>query len=181
MLTIDKLSNKVDDLQESIEFTENEFNDKIKNIKNEQNVELNIIKEKLRRNNLRFDGVPESHNESWETSKLKINDIIKNNLEIMEDIHIERAHRCSPTKRQKENGLSRTIIIKLLSYQDKINILKNAKKLKDTGTYINEDFSRETTEKRKKLWDDVVRFRDEGKYAILNYDRIVVRDFKPSA
>ena len=105
----------------------------------------------------------------------------KSNLEITEDMHIERAHRCSPTKRQEENGLPRTSIIKLLSYQDKINILKNAKKLKETGTYINEDFSRETTEKRKKLWDDVVRLRDEGKYAILNYDRIVVRDFKPSA
>ena len=73
--------------------------------KNEQNVELNIIKDKLcdledrlRQNNLRFNGVPESQNESWETSKLKIKDIIKNNLEITEDIHIEHSHRCSPTK-----------------------------------------------------------------------------------
>ena len=83
-------------------------------------------------------------------------------------------------KTTKRNGQPRTLIIKLLWYQDKINILENAKKLKGTGSYINEDFSRETTEKWKKLWDDVVRLRDEGKYAILNYDRIEVRDFKPA-
>ena len=51
------------------------------------------------------------------------------------------------------------------------------KKLKETGIYINEDYSRETVI-RQKLWDEVKTLRDQGTYAILQYDRIVSRDFR---
>ena len=77
-----------------------------------------------------------------------------------------------------EMNQPRTIILKLLNFKDKERILKNAKYLKNTGIFINEDFSKETIEKRKKLWEDVIKLRKEGKYAILKYDRIYSRDFK---
>ena len=35
------------------------------------------------------------------------------------------------------------------------NTLKNAKKLKSKSIFINEDFSRETMELRKELWENV--------------------------
>jgi len=63
-------------------------------------------------------------------------------------IEIERAHRMG--KKQQENR-PRTIIFKLLNWKQKELILKNTKKLKDTGIYINEDFSDATIEIRKHL------------------------------
>ena len=47
--------------------------------------------------------------------------------------------------------MSRTIVAKFSSYKTKETTLKNARKLKDTGYYINEDFSKETVEIRKKM------------------------------
>ena len=56
--------------------------------------------------------------------------------------------------------------------------MTNARKLKGTGIFINEDFSSETNVIRKRLWEDVKELRKKGKYAILQYDRILSRDFR---
>ena len=52
-------------------------------------------------------------------------------------------------------------------------------KLKDTTYSVREDFSKETVEIPKKLWDQVKKLREDGKYAVINYDKIVTRDFRP--
>ena len=44
----------------------------------------------------------------------------------------------------------RTIVLRLANFRDKSIILKNVNKLKGSDVYINEDFSRETTELRGK-------------------------------
>ena len=46
--------------------------------------------------------------------------------------------------------------------------MKSANRLKGSGIYINEDFSKETMEKRKRLWNDVIRLRDEGNLLSFN-------------
>ena len=58
----------------------------------------------------------------------------------------------------------------------KIEELWNAKKLKDTGTFVYEDFCSDTMELRKSIWEKVLEYRRQGKYAYLNYRTIVVRD-----
>ena len=68
--------------------------------------------------------------------------------------------------------------MKLLNYKEKELVMKNAKKLKRSGIFINEDFSKETTAIRKTLWNEVLELRQKGKYAILQYDKIISRDFK---
>ena len=45
--------------------------------------------------------------------------------------------------------------------------------LKDTGYYINEDFSKATLNIRAELWDEVKRIRAEGYFVVIKYDRIV--------
>ena len=74
--------------------------------------------------------------------------------------------------------MKRSIVAQLLNYEDKETIVANARKLKGTGVYINEDFSRETVIIRQKLWEEVKALREKGKYAVLQYDRIVSRDFR---
>ena len=55
---------------------------------------------------------------------------------------------------------------------DKKNILKNSKKLKGKSIFINEDFSHETAELRKELWEKVKRHREEGKMTYLHFGTI---------
>ena len=54
--------------------------------------------------------------------------------------------------------------------------LKTTRKLKGTGYYINEDFSKETVENRKENWKKFKEFRKNGKYAILVYDKVFWRE-----
>ena len=54
----------------------------------------------------------------------------------------------------------------------------NVKKLKNSGIYVNEDFSKDTIEIRKKLWENVMKLRREGKYAVLRYDKSFTREFR---
>ena len=63
---------------------------------------------------------------------------------------IERAH-ISNRNYKKDKKLTRTILLRLANFQNKSIILKNESKFKGSDVYINEDFSRETTELRKKL------------------------------
>ena len=56
-------------------------------------------------------------------------------------------------------------MLRLANFKDKSIIQKNVNKLKESDIYINEEFSRETTELRKKLWDEVKQLRSESKFA----------------
>ena len=94
-------------------------------------------------------------------------------LNIKEEIKIERAHCAGPEDHKRMKP--RAIVLKLLNYKDKEKVLHQAIQLKGSGIYINEDFAKETLEKRKLLWEEVKRHRAEGKYAIIRYDKVYVR------
>ena len=70
----------------------------------------------------------------------------------------------------------RTIVCRLNRFKDKQGILNNAKKLKNTGIFIYEDFSKDTMELRKSLWEQVLEYQKENKFAYLNYRSIILRD-----
>ena len=82
---------------------------------------------------------------------------------------IERAHRTKRNYKDKDKKRPRTIVLRLENFKEKSIILKNVNKLKGSDVYINEDFSRETT-------DEVRQLRSEGKFAYLNYRTIITRD-----
>ena len=97
--------------------------------------------------------------------------MIQEKLEI-EDVNVERAHRVGNTN----STLPRTIIAKFSSFKGKQIVLSAAKKLKGQNIYINEDFSKEAMNIRKEKWKSVKLLRSQGKYAILVYDKIVVKE-----
>ena len=152
---LDNLSKDINDLKESLEFSQNEYDDKFKNMGDKiQKLEekINLMKEELhviqttkpswaietdaklidledrsRRNNLRFEEIKEHENESWEDCENKIYDLLENKLEMdIENVVIERAHRTG----KKNKNRSRPIVAQFSFYKDKMNILKNCKKLK---------------------------------------------------
>nr|XP_047135726.1 autophagy-related protein 11-like [Hydra vulgaris] len=173
------------DIEHSITFTQDIQEEKINKIEKkivtkvafsvEEKSKLRQLEDRLRRNNLRLEGITESESESWNESEEKVLSIFENKLNVS-DVVIERAHRTGKTGQSKP----RSIVIKLLNYKDKVNILKNSKKLKGTGIFINEDYSLDTLNMRKTLFEEMRTHRTNGKYSVVIYDKLVVKDFKKS-
>jgi hypothetical protein len=164
----------------------NELNDKLKRtIKENEKTNLSeIFKDKIaeledrsRRNNLRFEGIEEKENESWEESESKVKQFIKDKLNIKHEIQIERAHR---TGKKNETGQKkrRTIVVKFLNYKDKETIIHHYKRLKlwSERIYVNEDYSERTIEKRKVLFAKAKELRSSGKYAKVVYNKLITHD-----
>ena len=110
--------------------------------------------------------------------KTEIKNIFQEKLEIHEDINVERVHRRKgKTTRNKTAGKKqpRTIVIKLANYKYKSTTLRNVHELKESYIFINEDFSKQTTDLRKKLWKEVKQLRSEGKTVYLNYRTVVTK------
>ena len=135
---------------ESLEFSQNEYDDKVKNMGDKVQKleeEINLMKEQLHviqtakpscaietdakfvdlrdrseRNNLRLEGIKEHGNESCEDCENKFYDLLKNKLEIdIENVVIERAHRTGKNNKSR----SRPIFAQFSFYKDNMNILKN--------------------------------------------------------
>ena len=175
MKEIKDLKAEVSDLKDSLEFTENVIEKKVGKLETELDdlegkvqeiwdcqTNLDYIQHKLveledrsRRNNLRIDGIEEEEGETWKISEAKATKVFKEKLGIDKNIMIKRAHRTKRNYKDKDKKRPRTIVLRLANFKDKSIILKNVNKLKGSDVYINEDFSRETTELRKKLWDEV--------------------------
>ena len=66
-----------------------------------------------------------------------------------------RCHRIGlrKTKAGQDRDGPRTVVCRLNRFKDKQHILNNAKKLKNTGIFIYKDFSKDTMELRKSLWE----------------------------
>ena len=131
------------------------------------------MEDRSRRNNLRFEGITEHENESWDDCENKIYDLLENKLEIdIENVVIERAHR---TEKKKNKNRSRPIVAQFSNYKDKMNILKNCKKLKNTRFSIFEDFSREAAAIHKEKWQEVLANREKGMKPYLNYRTVICK------
>ena len=132
----------------------------------ETDAKLIDLEDRSRRNNLRFE------NESWEDCENKIYDLLENKLEMdIENVVIERAHRTG----KKNKNRSRPIVAQFSFYKDKMNILKNCKKLKNTRFSIFEDFSRETAAIRKEKWQEFLANRGKGMMSYINYRTVICK------
>jgi hypothetical protein len=127
-----------------------------------------ISEDRSRRKNLRIDGLPESDKETWNETESKVQSLFANKLGLT-GIDIERAHRIGSRK----DGRSRTVVLNLLRYKDKVKILQESHKLKGTNTYVNEDFSHETVVIRKKLLAEVKTRRLNGENVYVRYHKII--------
>ena len=66
----------------------------------------------------------------------------------------------------------------MLFFKEKKLVMKNAKKLKNTNIFIDEDFSPESMEYQKQLWEEVKELRTKGNIAYLNYRSVVYKGMK---
>ena len=205
MQEIKSSKNEVNELKKSLEFTQNDLEERVNNLEGNMckvkedlkeiyeyqidpdyvNDSLADIRNKLseledrsRRNNIRIDGIAEEPGETWEECERKVHRLLSKELDI-KDVVIERAHRVKAYSHENKNSKklrSRATVCKLFSFVDKARILKNSHRLKEATYYVNEDFSKETLAYRKELWEKVKALRKEGKVAYLNYKSIVVKE-----
>jgi len=190
---IDKLFNEMNGLKESLEFTQSHTEEKLETANGEikkLQEEIKELKEiprwgddlrkrvveqedRSRRNNLRFEGIAESPNETWDECAANLYKFLYDKLQInTQYVCIERAHRASGIK----DGKPRVIVAKFLNYKDKTDVLKNCGKLKGSNFCVYEDFSKETTVIRKEKWKQVLQNRKDGFISHLNYRTIVRKE-----
>ena len=189
---LEKIIKESNDLKLSLEATQEMQDEKIKSVEklvkevekkykqeiesliiknNEQDDKLRALEDRSRRDNLRFDGIPEYKNETWADTEDILKDTMREQLD-MNNIKIERARRI----RTNTQSTCRTIIAKFTSYKTKERIFKEARNQKPKDIWIYEDFSKETVKIRKELWEKVRELRSQNKYAILVYDKVYTRD-----
>ena len=74
----------------------------VDNNKVELKEQLRIQEDRSRRNNVRFDGIPETENETWEETETKLRKFLYDELDITEELYIEQAHRVARNQSSKE-------------------------------------------------------------------------------
>lgn len=168
------------DMKEDIKNTINSnINEKFKSleIKNEfleqklehQKKAIDNMERFTRRKNLLFFGV-EERERSYQDLEEHVLDIINNMLNInCENNSIESVRRLG-----KKGEKIRPIVVTLLTLGLKIKILKNKKNLETSPYYIKEDFPLEVINKRKELQIELEKEREQGRRAIIKYDRLII-------
>lgn len=176
------LKKEIEDLKTSLNFQEEittnkekEFKEKIKGLGDQEirfHEKISELEDRNRRNNLRFEGIVEETDESWERSEELVKTMISKTLGVEDEVIIERAHRSG----QRKAGWNRTIVAKMLNYKDKEKVLSayRGQKLWLKQIYVNEDFSRETMLKRKELFLQVKELKKRGITSKVVYNRIII-------
>ena len=124
-----------------------------------------------RRNNLVFTGFASVREgfESWEDCERKVKACVKEGMGITERLEIERAHRAG-----------KAIVVRFLSYKQKMLVLTNARKLKTSNgydnIYVREDFSETVQKKRQALMTLQRELRQKGYSAKLRFDKLITED-----
>lgn len=172
----------IDDLKEaadSIDEMEEELDD-IQTGLHKQEEKLVYLENQSRRNNVRIDGIPEQHNETWLNTETKVKEVLQEKLNPSFEPMIERAHRTGARPRSGAaddiNTRPRTIVCRLRDWRQKDDILRAARRIKPSGIFVNEDLANETIEKRKRQVDELNAAKRAGKTAYFVLDRLVIKE-----
>ena len=119
------------------------------------------------RDNLIFSNIPEEGiNEDPEK---QVRELISKTLLIKDDVPFERAHRMGRFTQDR----TRPIVVKFSRFKDKMNVLRNAFKLKGSKVGINEQFPAEINERRKLLLPILKQEKSKGNPARLVIDAVI--------
>ena len=110
--------------------------------------QLEYLENQSRRSNVRITGVIENKDseKSWDDTEKVVKEIIKEKLNITEDIEIERCHRVNRRNNsyRKPNQVDqpRPIVAKFSKWKDKERVLRMARQLRPEGVRFLADLSR---------------------------------------
>lgn len=124
-----------------------------------------------RRNNLRFTGIQEKQGETWEETAATVTQLLEEKLQLPA-IKLERAHRTGPVTPTRH----RVIVARFERYGDREAAVRNARKLKGTGIYINEDLCAGSQELRRSQFPLLKKAREEGKIAFFKHTKLIIKE-----
>lgn len=124
-----------------------------------------------RRNNLRISGVQERGEETWEQTMNIVKPLLQNRLQLPE-LSIERAHRLGI----RQGETPRTIVVRFACFSDREAVMRNARKLKGTRVYINEDLCPASQELVKSQLPQLRQARSDGKIAFFRQAKLIIKN-----
>lgn len=173
------INNKITNINQTLNDLKIE-NESLKRENTEMRQELEMLGSKLdkieghsRRNNLRFLGIAGRVQESWDESEKVVRRFISEHLNMPEheSVGIERAHRVGSRHTDKC-----AIIVKFSSFKEKEEILKKARSTlsRNSGYTVREDYTDRVLLHRRELSKKLVDARENGQYASLRHDKLIV-------
>ena len=146
--SIKQLKDNTRDLEESLTVNQDLVVEKLNTLKSQMISIQNKVSEnkaelkeplrnqedRSRRNNIRVDGIEEDQNETWENTENNLRSFLYDELEITDELYIDRAHSVRRREGVKFNSYTtpRTIVGKFLDYKEKEKVMRRRYKLKDT-------------------------------------------------
>lgn len=124
------------------------------------------IDDRSRRSNLVLFGIQEGSSETETTLRAEVIDSLFWDKLNVRCSSVVRIHRIG------KPGKMRPVIVSFQNYNEKQDVLKNARKLKGTKIYIQNDYSVDTLRKRKLLWQSAKEEKKQGKKVILLHDKL---------
>lgn len=132
---------------------------------------LDPLERERRQRNLLIYGQEEAENESWKDLEKIVLDILQKKMKVdVKPEELDKVRRVG----KAENGKGRLIIVSFTTIRRKIEVMSQGKQLKGTTIRIQEDFPKEVTQTRKNLYSTMKSFRDQGRSAVLKYDKLYV-------
>ncbi|CAH1116244.1 unnamed protein product [Phaedon cochleariae] len=169
----DKLNAMHDDLR-NIKLENLQIKKENRDLKQEQmrhQVRIDDIEREIRKKNLIIYGIKEERDNPNENLRKIVKDIasrIEIGINEREDVaDISRMGKSIDNK-------DRPIMVELKSGSLRNEMLREAKKLKGTGVFLSEDFSKHIQEQRKILKEEMKQARQRGHKANLNYNRLYI-------
>lgn len=124
-----------------------------------------------RRSNLRISGLVEQPSETWEQTLTSVTKFLQEKLQLP-SVDLERAHRVGTATPSHP----RTIVARFEKFGQREAALRNAKKLKGTGIYLNEDLCPASMEIKKKQIPLMKKAREEGKIAFFRHTKLIIKE-----
>ena len=199
---ISSLKSTVGELRRSLEFTQAEIDDlrgEVKQLEKEKAADKSTIQELMkqcrdtgenceiledrcdyfedysRRNNIHITGMEEiPGGESWEQTAEQVQKLLADKMQLP-DLTLERAHRVGQRTAQRP----RPVVARFLRYGDRELVMRNARKLKGTNIYVNDDLCPASQEKRRQQLPHLKQARSEGKIAYFRHTKLIIREREP--
>lgn len=161
---------KLDKNEETISELKHENQRLIKTIK-VQEERLEQVEREIRRNNIIIQGLPDIDGENQEGVKEEIQGVLREiGVEINPLVDIKETTKLGIYKPNKK----RPILVKLQTWDKKMEIFKRTKELKGKDIWINDDYTKKVQDDRKILIPHLKQAKQQGHRAYLRHNKLIV-------
>ncbi|XP_073989744.1 uncharacterized protein [Rhodnius prolixus] len=163
------------DMEESRSKTLNELKQYFEVLENRVKIvetKMDTLDRELRKRNVVIFGAVDEMVDYWELESFVCN-FFANKLELnIGRTDIDFVRRLG----KRDGSMNRPILVGLAAFRSKLMIMQNVFKLKGSNFSISHDFPKDVIETRKSLRPKLVQARREGKFAVIKYNKLVVKD-----